>query len=35
MKYIKLNHGVEMPLLGFEVYQIPKEETKRCVRYGD
>ncbi len=31
MKYIKLNNGVEMPILGFGVYQIPKEETKRCV----
>lgn len=31
MKYTKLNNGVEMPMLGFGVYQIPKEETKRCV----
>ena len=31
MKYVKLNNGVEMPILGFGVYQIPKEETKRCV----
>ena len=31
MKYVKLNNGVEMPVLGFGVYQIPKEETKRCV----
>ena len=31
MEYIKLNNGVEMPILGFGVYQIPKEETKRCV----
>ncbi len=31
MEYVKLNNSVEMPILGFGVYQIPKEETKRCV----
>ena len=31
MEYVKLNNGVKMPILGFGVYQIPKEETKRCV----
>ena len=31
MEYVKLNNGVEIPILGFGVYQIPKEETKRCV----
>lgn len=31
MEYVKLNNGVEMPILGFGVYQIPREETKRCV----
>ena len=31
MEYIKLNNGVEMPIINFGVYQIPKEETKRCV----
>lgn len=31
MEYVKLNNGVEMPILGFGVYQIPKQETKRCV----
>ena len=31
MEYVKLNNGVEMPILNFGVYQIPKEETKRCV----
>lgn len=31
MKYVKLNNGIEMPVLNFGVYQIPKEETKRCV----
>ena len=27
MKYVKLNNGVEMPLLGFGVYQIPDPEV--------
>lgn len=31
MEYVKLNNGIEMPILGLGVYQIPKEETKRCV----
>jgi len=31
LEYVKLNNGVTMPILGFGVYQIPKEETKRCV----
>jgi 2,5-diketo-D-gluconate reductase A len=28
---IRLNNGVEMPLLGFGVYQIPAEETEQAV----
>ena len=31
MEYVKLNNGVEMPILGFGVYQIPASETKKCV----
>lgn len=31
MEYVKLNNGVEMPILNFGVYQIPREETKECV----
>lgn len=31
MEYVELNNGVKMPILGFGVYQIPKEDTKRCV----
>lgn len=31
MEYVKLNNGVEMPLISLGVYQIPKEDTKRCV----
>lgn len=27
MKYVKLNNGVEMPILGFGVYQIPDPEA--------
>ena len=28
---VTLNNGVEMPILGFGVYQIPPEDTERCV----
>lgn len=32
MKKIKLNNGIEMPVLGYGVYQIPDfEECERCV----
>lgn len=31
MEYVKLNNGIEKPLISFGVYQIPKEDTKRCV----
>lgn len=31
MEYVTFNNGVKMPILGFGVYQIPKEETKQCV----
>lgn len=31
MKKIKLNNGVEMPQLGFGVYQIPLDETAEAV----
>lgn len=31
MEYVHINNGVEMPLISFGVYQIPKEDTKRCV----
>lgn len=31
MEYVKLNNGIEMALISFGVYQIPKEDTKRCV----
>lgn len=31
MEYVKLNNGILMPILGFGVYQIPQEETKKAV----
>ena len=31
MEYVKLNNGVEMPILNFGVYQIPQAETKEAV----
>ncbi len=31
MKTIKLNNGVEMPVLGYGVYQVTPEECERCV----
>ncbi|URZ88101.1 aldo/keto reductase [Floricoccus penangensis] len=31
MEYAKLNNGIEMPMAGFGVYQIPKEDCKQAV----
>ncbi|MFC9287189.1 aldo/keto reductase [Streptomyces sp. NPDC057052] len=31
MQTVTLNNGVDMPILGFGVYQIPPEETERAV----
>lgn len=31
MKKVSLNNGIEIPILGFGVYQIPKEETEKAV----
>lgn len=31
MTTIKLNNGVEMPRIGYGVYQVNPEECKRCV----
>ena len=31
METIKLNNGVEMPLLGYGVFQVTPEECERCV----
>ncbi|MBR4564397.1 MAG: aldo/keto reductase [Paludibacteraceae bacterium] len=31
MQTIKLNNGVEMPVLGYGVFHVPPEEAERCV----
>ena len=31
MKFIELNDGNRMPILGYGVYQIPPESTQKCV----
>ncbi len=31
MEYAKLNNGVEMPMLGYGVYQVDPAEAERCV----
>lgn len=31
MEYVTLNNGVKMPLLGYGVYQVTKEECEACV----
>lgn len=31
METIKLYNGVEMPILGYGVYQVTPEECERCV----
>ena len=32
MEYRELSNGVTMPLIGYGVFQIPPDETERCVR---
>ena len=31
MEYITLNNGIKTPMLGYGVYQVTKDECKRCV----
>lgn len=31
MQTIQLNNGIEMPLLGYGVFQVPPQEAERCV----
>lgn len=31
MEYVTLNNGIKMPVLGYGVYQVSKEECERCV----
>ena len=32
MEYVTLSNGVKMPILGYGVYQVTKDEAERCVR---
>lgn len=34
MEYVTLNNGVKMPMIGFGVFEIPKEKTAECVFYA-
>lgn len=31
MNYVKLNNGIEMPQMGYGVYQVSPRECERCV----
>ena len=31
MEYVQLNNGLKMPILGYGVYQVTKDECERCV----
>ena len=31
MQYVALSNGVKMPILGYGVYQVTKDECERCV----
>lgn len=31
MEYVTLSNGVKMPILGYGVYQVTREECERCV----
>ena len=31
MEYVTLSNGVKMPILGYGVYQVNKDECERCV----
>ena len=32
MQTIRLNNGIEMPLLGYGLFQVPPQEAERCTR---
>ena len=34
MKHITLGNGIEMPVIGFGVFQIPAEETRAGRHHG-
>ena len=31
MEIVKMHNGIEMPILGYGVYQVTPEECERCV----
>lgn len=31
MEYVKLNNGIQMPIIGFGVFEIPADQTEQCV----
>ena len=31
MEYVTLSNGINMPVLGYGVYQVSKDECERCV----
>ena len=31
MEFITLSNGVQMPMLGYGVYQVTRDECERCV----
>ena len=31
MEFVKLNNGIEMPMLGYGVFQTPPDQTEACV----
>lgn len=31
MQYTTLSNGIQMPLLGYGVFQVPPQEAERCV----
>ena len=31
MEHVTLSNGVKMPILGYGVYQVTKEECEKCV----
>lgn len=31
MQYVTLSNGVKMPILGYGVYQVTREECERCI----
>ena len=32
METIRLNNGIEMPILGYGLFQVPPQEAERCTR---